>query len=98
VKGNISKKCFKGLVGLQVNLTHPEKASRLKRNDKKKTSEVTSLLGCLTGHVSLSIPLDLIRAVYTLGQPKKNLCFRRHHRVPAAEWFAKILRRIFTFN
>ena len=42
-KDNISKKCFKGLVGLQVNLTHPVKAMRLKKHDKKKTSEVTHI-------------------------------------------------------
>ena len=41
LKGNISKKCFKGLVGLQLNVT---KAISSRKNDKKKTSEVTILL------------------------------------------------------
>ena len=43
LKESLSKECLKGLVGLQVNLAHPEKAMRLKKHDKKKTSEVTHL-------------------------------------------------------
>ncbi|XP_015776388.1 PREDICTED: glutamate receptor 4-like [Acropora digitifera] len=34
-KGNISKKCFKGLVGLKVNLTHQGR-----EQERKKTSEI----------------------------------------------------------
>ena len=41
---NVSSTFFKGLVGLQVNLTHPDKAKYLKNKferDEKKLSEVT---------------------------------------------------------
>ena len=41
---NVSNTLFKGLVGLQVNLTHPDKAKKMKNryeHDKKKLSEVT---------------------------------------------------------
>ena len=37
--GNISKKCFKGLVGLRVNLTDPEKAQKLKEDTERKTKK-----------------------------------------------------------
>ena len=37
--GNISKKCFKGLVGLRVNLTDPEKAQKLKEDAERKTKK-----------------------------------------------------------
>lgn len=45
-KGNISKSCFKGLVGLQVNLTDIRKATDLKRkfqleSNTNQISEVT---------------------------------------------------------
>ncbi|XP_068679093.1 glutamate receptor 4-like [Montipora foliosa] len=41
LKGNISKKYFKGLVGLQVKLTHPEMVKKFKsRQDRKKPSEI----------------------------------------------------------
>lgn len=45
-KGNISKSCFKGLVGLQVNLTDIRKATGLKRkfqleSNTNQISEVT---------------------------------------------------------
>jgi len=41
---NVSKTLFKGLVGLQVNLTHPDKAKQMKNryeHDKNQLSEVT---------------------------------------------------------
>ncbi|XP_078361238.1 glutamate receptor 2-like [Oculina patagonica] len=47
LNGNLSKKCFKGLVGLQVNLTHPDKAKRMKKkyeNERKQISEITYAL------------------------------------------------------
>ena len=41
---NVSNTLFKGLVSLQVNLTHPDKAKHMKntfKHDKEKLSEVT---------------------------------------------------------
>ena len=41
---NVSNTLFKGLVSLQVNLTHPDKAKHMKNkfeHDKKQLSEVT---------------------------------------------------------
>ena len=41
---DVSKTLFKGLVGLQVNLTQPDKAKQMKNkyeHDKKQLSEVT---------------------------------------------------------
>ena len=41
---NVSKNFLKGLVGLQVNLTHPDKAKKMKKkyeHDRKELSEVS---------------------------------------------------------